>query len=199
MTSNTPQVNAQERLLTAATEAFARDGYHATTTRDIAARAGMSPAAVYVHHDSKESLLFEVSNAGHVEVLRTVQEAAKKADNPPDRLCHVVYDFTRWHAENAQLARVVQYEFRALTEEHRRVIGNLRREIEAVLIEIVQAGVANGDFTAQQIFEVSRAILSLGVDVVRWFDPGRSAKGKEIAELYAALALKMVGHKSAEA
>lgn len=199
MTAISTKATAPERLLAAATEAFARDGYHATTTRDVAARAGMSPAAVYVHHDSKESLLFEVSNAGHIEALKTVQMAAKKADTPPDRLCHVVYDFTLWHTENSQLARVVQYEFRALTEEHRRVIGNLRREIEAVLIEIIQAGVANGDFTADQIFEVSRAILSLGVDVVRWFDPSRSEKKHEIAKLYSELALKMVGIKPAEA
>lgn len=199
MTAISTKATAPERLLAAATESFAQNGFHATTTRDVAARAGMSSAAVYVHHESKESLLFAVSSAGHGEALRVVQLAAEKAQRPADRLRHVVYDFTLWHTENSQLARVVQYEFRALTEEHRRVIGNLRREIEAVLIEILKAGIEGGEFTENQVFEVSRAILSLGVDVVRWFDPSRSAKGQEIAELYAALALKMVGYKSAEA
>ncbi|WP_342215837.1 TetR family transcriptional regulator [Nocardia cyriacigeorgica] len=42
------------RLLEAAAAAFADKGFNATTTRDIAAAAGMSPAAVYVHHRSKE-------------------------------------------------------------------------------------------------------------------------------------------------
>ena len=198
MTLNSTKATAPDRLLAAATESFAQNGFHATTTRDIAARAGMSPAAVYVHHESKESLLFAVSSAGHSEALRVVQQAAEKAGSPADRLRHVVYDFTLWHTENSQLARVVQYEFRALAEEHRRITGNMRREIEAVVIGIVEAGVASGDFTADQIFEVARAILSLGVDVVRWYDPSRSAKGKEIAELYSALALKMVGHKTEE-
>ena len=158
MTANSNKATAPERLLAAATESFAKNGFHATTTRDIAAHAQMSPAAVYVHHESKESLLFAVSSAGHSEALRVVQLAAEKASSPADRLHHVVYDFTLWHAENSQLARVVQYEFRALTEEHRRIIGNLRREIESVLIEIIRAGVASGAFDVDQIFEVSRAI-----------------------------------------
>ena len=42
----------RERLLTAAGIAFSKRGFHATSTRDIAAAAGMSPAAVYVHHES---------------------------------------------------------------------------------------------------------------------------------------------------
>jgi AcrR family transcriptional regulator len=41
------------RLLKAATDAFAEKGFHATTTRDIATLAGMSPAALYVQHKSK--------------------------------------------------------------------------------------------------------------------------------------------------
>lgn len=40
----------------AAADAFAAKGFHATTTRDIAGRAGLSPAGVYVHFASKEDL-----------------------------------------------------------------------------------------------------------------------------------------------
>ncbi len=44
-------ITARERLINAAVDAFAENGFAGTTTRDIASRAGMSPAAVYVHHD----------------------------------------------------------------------------------------------------------------------------------------------------
>ena len=36
-----------------------------TTTRDIAARAEMSPAAVYVHYASKEDLLQTLNRIGY--------------------------------------------------------------------------------------------------------------------------------------
>ena len=57
--------DARTRLLAAAVDAFADRGFHGTTTRDIAAAAGMSPAALYVHHRSKEELLYLIAVAGH--------------------------------------------------------------------------------------------------------------------------------------
>ena len=58
-------------------------------SRDIAARAGMSPAAVYVHHDTKESLLFTVSIDGHRSALQVVESADDPAaayDRNPNRI-----------------------------------------------------------------------------------------------------------------
>ena len=57
--------DAARRLLLGAVEAFAERGFHATTTRDIAGRAGMSPAALYIHYKTKEELLFQISRVGH--------------------------------------------------------------------------------------------------------------------------------------
>ncbi|MDQ1536947.1 MAG: hypothetical protein QOE58_1340, partial [Actinomycetota bacterium] len=48
--------DSTQRLMDAAVDAFADKGFHATSTRDIAARAQMSPAGVYVHFASKEDL-----------------------------------------------------------------------------------------------------------------------------------------------
>ena len=70
------------RLLEAAVTAFAEKGFHATTTRDIAAAAGMSPAALYVHHKSKEELLHLISREGHSEVLGLIRAGVPP---PPPR------------------------------------------------------------------------------------------------------------------
>lgn len=192
------QITAQARLIDAAIASFAEHGYHATTTRDIAARAEMSPAALYVHHDSKESLLFEISRSGHEVAADVIREAIAREDKPQNQLRSAVYDFTLWHTENSPLARVVQYEFGALDTEHRRVIISMRRGIEQELAAVVEAGITSGDFSVNDVLETTRAILSLSIDVVRWFDPARSSKGKDIAELYSQLALRMVGAHEAQ-
>jgi AcrR family transcriptional regulator len=45
--ASTPRAEAtRARLVEAAIAAFAEKGFHGTTTRDIAAAAGMSPAAL---------------------------------------------------------------------------------------------------------------------------------------------------------
>ena len=65
--------DARERLLEAAVASFAARGFHGTTTRDIAAGAGMSPAALYVHHRSKEELLHQIAREGHLRTLALVE------------------------------------------------------------------------------------------------------------------------------
>lgn len=189
------QVTSRERLLDAAVEAFAERGFHATTTRDIAARAGMSPAALYVHHASKEDVLYEVSKVGHQGTLAAVRAAVAGAGDATDRLAAYVRAFTRWHAEHHTRARIVQYELGALSVEHYADVAVMRREIEDVLRGVLVDGVADGTFhlDAEDVSGTMLAILSLGVDVSRWYHDGGARSAPDIAELYADLAVRMAG------
>ncbi|MFF3149700.1 helix-turn-helix domain-containing protein, partial [Streptomyces sp. NPDC057927] len=90
--------DAARRLLVAAVEAFAERGYHATTTRDIAGRAGMSPAALYIHYKTKEELLHRISRIGHDKALDIVRGAAQGGGSAAERLTDAVRSFVRWHA-----------------------------------------------------------------------------------------------------
>ena len=57
-----------ERLLAAATELFAQHGFHGTSIRDIAERAGANVAAGHYHYGSKEGLYLEVLRAQFANV-----------------------------------------------------------------------------------------------------------------------------------
>src|SRR5699024_9608743 len=74
--------DARTRLANSAIDAFARQGFHATTTRDISLGAGMSPAALYTHFESKERLLFELAKHGHENVLALLTSATRATANP---------------------------------------------------------------------------------------------------------------------
>ena len=182
---------ARERLLEAAVEAFAEKGFAATTTRDIASRAGMSPAAVYVHHDSKESLLYRVSLDGHTHALRIITEAAARTSSPTERVRQMVHDFSLWHADHSRVGRIVQYEYHALTDEHRAEIATYRRKIEQAMQDALTDGVDQGVLAVDDIPGTAFALLSLGIDLVRWFEPGGSWTGEGLADLHARLALRM--------
>ena len=185
-------ITARERLINAAVEAFAEKGFAGTTTRDIASRAGMSPAAVYVHHDSKESLLFTVSLDGHKGALRMIEAAARSSDDPIERLRTMVYEFSLWHAENSRVGRIVQYEYHALTPEHRAEVATYRRSIERAMQDALADGVSQGVLEVGDVPGTAFSVLSLGVDLVRWFEPGGSRSGHELATLHADLAVRMV-------
>ncbi len=187
----TPDPTARERLLAAAVEAFAEKGFAATTTRDIASRAGMSPAAVYVHHDSKESLLYRVSLDGHEHALAIITEAATTTDSPAERVRRMVHDFSLWHADHSRVGRIVQYEYHALTDEHRTEVAAYRRRIEQAMQDALVDGVDQGVLDVDDVPGTAFALLSLGIDLVRWFEPGGSWTGEALAELHADLAVRM--------
>ena len=192
-----PLPPAARRLLVGAVEAFAARGYHATATRNIAARAGLSPAGVYVHFSSKEELLYQISLIGHRGTVRVVRDAAATAehDNPAGRLSAVIAAITAWHAQYHTTARVINYEMSALTEEHRAAIATLRREIDALVRQTLEEGVALGVFNVSDVRTTTLALLSLTIDVARWFRATGARAPQELGAFYGELALRMAGHQ----
>ncbi|MDQ1039709.1 AcrR family transcriptional regulator [Streptomyces sp. V3I8] len=187
--------DAARRLLIAAVEAFAERGYHATTTRDIASRAGMSPAALYIHYKTKEELLHRISRIGHEKALDILRTAAGREGSPAERLADAVSSFVRWHAGGRTTARVVQYELDSLGADARAEIIALRRQVDAEVRTIIQDGVAAGDFDVPDVPGTTLAILSLCIDVARWFNVNGPRTPEMVGDLYADLVLRMVGVK----
>jgi AcrR family transcriptional regulator len=185
------------RLLKAAVTAFADKGFHGTTTRDIASAAGMSPAALYVHHKSKEELLYLIAKEGHDAVLTLIREAIGSTDSPVDALRRVIRDFSAHHARGHVGARVVNYELAALAPDHLAEIRGLRHEIEDEIRSLVARGVNAGDFDTVDPRIAAAALLSLGVDLARWYRDGGSWTPEEIGEQYAGMALRIVGARDA--
>jgi AcrR family transcriptional regulator len=180
-------------LLTSAVRCFASNGFHATTTRDIAEGVGLSPAALYVHFPSKELVLFEIIRVGHERALACVQDPAiEAAQNSADRLRALIARYTAWHARHHVAARVCQMELAGLTPEHYDEILELRHRTNDVFRNVVARGVADGSFAEVDVKRVTRAMLSLSIDLVRWYRLEGSDSPEHLGEFYADLALKLV-------
>lgn len=181
------------RLLTSAVRCFAANGYHATTTRDIAAGVGLSPAAMYVHFPTKELVLFEIVRSGHQRALDDLSapEVARAGDAAAT-LRVLVSRYTAWHARHHVTARVAQYELSGLTAEHYEDILHLRHQTNEVFRHAVAKGVADGTFDQVDVNRVVRAMLSLAIDLTRWYRLDGSDHPEELGEFYADLALRLV-------
>ncbi|MGN6301004.1 MAG: TetR/AcrR family transcriptional regulator [Angustibacter sp.] len=183
------------RIVDAAIEAFAERGYHATTTRDIALGAGLSPAGLYVHYPSKAAVLAQVSLLGHDAALELVRSTLLDVGQPSSgaRLRSCVETFTAWHARHHKVARVVQYELGALAPDDLAQVASRRRTIEALVEDEVRRGVARGELSVDDPHGVTRAVLSLCIDVARWYDPAGRESPQDVATLYGSLVLRMLG------
>lgn len=180
------------RIMLAAADAFAERGFHATTTRDIASRAGLSPAGVYVHFASKEVLLFELSRRGHARARDLLLAASEASATPTEALRAIVGGFSRWHAEHYELGRIVQFEFRHLGPEHRDEVLTLRKEIDQVVAGVLRDGVATGEFEVDDVPTTALALLSMAVDVARWYAPDVRRTPEAIETAYGDLAVRLV-------
>ncbi|MEC3956214.1 TetR/AcrR family transcriptional regulator [Nocardia sp. CDC153] len=183
----------QRRIFLAAIDAFAERGFHATTTRDIAARAGLSPAGLYVHFGSKEEVLYRIS----LSSMRLTQQVATAAAAGPgtaaDHLTAVVRDLTVWHADHAASVKVVLHHLGDLTPEHRAEVIDIQLAIHRQLRDLVAEGVAEGTFDVPDTHATTLALMSLCVDTSRWYTKGYRRTPDEIGADYAAIALRIVG------
>lgn len=70
---------SRDSILEAAAKLFRRQGYSATTLRQIAAMAEIKAGSIYYYFDSKEAILNEVLHRGLLRVFEAVKTALKEA------------------------------------------------------------------------------------------------------------------------
>jgi len=75
-TRRLPRAQRREQILDAATEAFARTGFAATSLDDVAAQAGVTRMIVYTHFESKTAL--------YQAVLDRMRDRLSKSTGAPD-------------------------------------------------------------------------------------------------------------------
>jgi len=179
------------RIMRAALESFAERGYHATTTREISQRANLSPTAMYAHFRSKMDLLVMISEIGHQASLEEVETAVAECDDTIDRVRRFAHAHAAWHARNHTLARLLQYELHTIPEERFDRIRALRREVTRLLHDLLDAGRADSAFEIDDLRMTTVSILSLGIDVARWY--GGKPDPNELAAGQSKLVMRMVG------
>jgi len=188
--------DVERGLLTSAVRCFAANGYHATTTRDIAAGVGLSPAALYVHFPSKELVLFEIMRTAHERALVYVRDpSVEEAAGAAERLAAIVSRHTAWHARYHVAARVSQYELAGLTPAHYDEIIQVRHQTNDVFRATVEQGMAEGAFAPGDVNRLVRGMFSLSIDLVRWYRLDGPDSPEQLGDFYAGLALRMVMNK----
>lgn len=74
----------RRQIVDAAVNLFIENGFHKTTTRQIAQAAGISIGSLYEYIATKEDVLYLVCDAIHAEIERGVAEALKRAEKGKD-------------------------------------------------------------------------------------------------------------------
>jgi AcrR family transcriptional regulator/DNA-binding XRE family transcriptional regulator len=192
-----PQASVENDVaLNAAISSFVAAGYHGTSMRTIAARAGLSLASIYHYYPSKQSLLVKILDMAMDDLDWRFTTAGPSATDPLDKLYRLVETLALFHAERADLAYIGASEMRSVNEPDRSRIAMRRNVIQHQLDEQILRAVRDGAAECAHPNETGRAIATMCTSLPQWFDRSGPTSPKAIAKTYAELALRMIGARS---
>jgi AcrR family transcriptional regulator len=150
------------RILVASRACFAERGFAGTTNEAIAARAGVTAAALYGHFSSKAALYVATARRAEAELVPEFRRAAGSAPTARAALRAVMAESARMHAREPSLAAFLS----ALAVEMKRedAVASAMDEapsgVLALFTEIVARGVRDGEITRARAPHVVEAFLA---------------------------------------
>jgi AcrR family transcriptional regulator len=180
-------------IMRAAVEVIAEEGFEGASTRDMAARAGVSVAALYHHFPSKLGLLREFLDEAYDITLARIDRRLHDVDGPVARLESVVGTlvWTHLHDDFAQRASAVAMrEYTRLDPPERAAIEVRRKALLNIVEGVVREGIAARVFTTDEPREAARAIVNLTTSLVTVYaEIGRPLD--EVTALYQRFAVRL--------
>ncbi len=160
-----PRPDGEARILSAAEELFSRHGYDAVSIQQIAARAGVSKAAIFHHFDSKQALYLAVlakacERIG--EVLQTLEHASCANVRPLREFAEAHLRFLFDHADVSRL--MLREVMEGGSERGRLMAAEVFGEHFARLVNLVRSGQREGVLRADMdAADAAACIVGLNV------------------------------------
>ena len=181
-------------LLLSAVETFVEEGYHGTTMRTLAARAGLSVPGLYHHYNSKQSIMVEIMERAMDDLRwRSLSALAEAGDSVEEQLRLHIECLVMFHANRGQLAFLAASEIRSLQPETRARHIAARDRQQRILQAIVDQGVEDGLFSVISARETCRALVTMCTGVAQWFHRHGPLTAEDIAAQYVVIALRALG------
>ena len=186
----------QAKILKAAQKLFARRGYGATTTKELAKAAGVAEGTLFRHFENKKAILIEVATQGWMEILTDLltelsEMASYKAvaQVMRKRMLHL--------RTNSDMLRVCFMEAQFHPELRDRIQTDVIEKMTDVAEAFFQTAMEKGEYRPMNARVVAR--IFLGMFTVAGFsqstltnDPNSHLELKEMAETLADIFLNGV-------
>ena len=179
----------RERILVEAARLFARRGYHATTTRQIAQAVGIRQPSLFHHFPSKDAIVQEILRSDLDEAVPAAEALAAGPGPASVRL----YRYVRHDVEHLIGS---PYDLRGMYTEE--VMGDSRFaawngkliRLHAAVEQIVKDGVASGLFRPIDTALAREAIAGILIRALTLYSGGRTGAPAQFGDEIASLILR---------
>ena len=139
--------SSQDSILDAAEQLFARQGFTATTIKQIGKEAAVNPALLYYYYDSKETLYRAMLQRILGQLLARGVDAIERASSHADRIRAFVRAQARLLGEHPHFPRLLVRELVDHQAAHaEQAITNTAAGAFRRLCEVIEAGQRDGAF-----------------------------------------------------
>lgn len=172
------------RILDAAVEVIAENGYFGSSVSAIASRAGVADGTIYLYFKSKDQVLRTAIDSVFDRFHRQVQDEFQTLTDPRDQLEYVAQVHLASHQENRSMAIIMQTEMRQSARfiaefSHHHLVKYIQ-----LVREIIRRGQESGHFrrdvsdgvVAHCLFGAIDELLSSAVFTGRAYDARDTAK-----------------------
>jgi AcrR family transcriptional regulator len=179
------EVGARQRVLDAAVDLFAQQGYDGTSVTQVITRAGVAKGGFYHHFVSKEALLYEVYGDLISRQLAAADEIIRQGRPVAETLRALIHDLVTTTAASARPALVFWREMNKLGDERTAQYRRARRRYHDAVQRLVREAQATGEFSAGVSPDiVTFTIFGFVNELPLWYRPnGRKRPAQLAAEL----------------
>jgi TetR/AcrR family transcriptional regulator, cholesterol catabolism regulator len=164
-------ISRKEQIVETATDLFMKNGYAASSMRDLANEVGIEAASLYSHFKSKEEILqiicFRMAN----EFFASLDKIQQTNLTPSEKLAKAIYSHVLVITKDIKASAVFQNEWKHLTNPHLTDFLAMRNEYEVRFRTIVKEGIVKGEFKAiDEKFAVMTILSSINW-IHNWYKP----------------------------
>jgi AcrR family transcriptional regulator len=180
----------EEEILRAAGRIFAEKGFAATSTREIAAAAGLQGPSIFHYFPTKEDMLRALADRALVRPLATLEEVTSGSEPASVKLYRIVtVQVEHFCSQPFNLSPILDDLFR-LPRDRFRSLFEAADRYTAGLRSLVEQGIEGGEFIDVNPTLGTMSILGIAVWTIRWYRKDGPLTAAEVAETFGGLALR---------
>lgn len=172
----------RQHILIEAAKLFKAKGYAASSMRDLAERVGLEAASLYNHIKSKEDLLQEICFDIAGRYVSQLNEIEANQHTNIEKLQALINLHIMMIAGNREEVYVCNNEAKHLTAPYLQKFKDIRKDYENRFLNIIKAGIENGELVPVNPTTALYTILSAVRWVEIWYQPDRGIAVEEISK-----------------
>jgi AcrR family transcriptional regulator len=151
----------RQKILSAAAELFGTQAYDSVQMRDVAARADVGKPTLYRYFPSKEELFLEVFKSGLDRLETEISAILNDRDHPRKALERLLHALLGALGGQVAALRLMTEDQSTVMRRWRHEFRRRRRPIVDAMRQILEAGIASGDFRAVDLEAVPSMLIGM--------------------------------------